>query len=235
MKKEILATLMVGLSGLIATEALATPVTFDGIEFPGGEASFADALVDFNVGTPSPTSPTAMDPLTALGTPDDVFFSLGVGGSITLQFTDNALTGSGDGGLDLFVFEIGSSGGGITENLFVELSTDGSDFIDVGTIMGDTTGLDIDPALSLSGLDPFTQFLFIRLTDDPNQGGGGGLSTIGADIDAVAAISSSPIDPLDPPAEVPLPAAAWLFIAGISGLGASAHRKKTLLKAKLQA
>ena len=59
----------------------------------------------------------------------------------------------------------------------------------------------------------------MRLTDDPDEGQQGSGGTIGADIDAVGAISSAaPV--------IPIPAAVWLFGSGLLGLIGIARRKK---------
>src|SRR5262245_35647704 len=68
----------------------------DRLAFPGGSSSFADALVSFRAGDPSPI-PEGLDPRAALGSPDyesDIWqppraVSLGNGGALTLRFDDN--------------------------------------------------------------------------------------------------------------------------------------------------
>ncbi|MCA9206523.1 MAG: hypothetical protein KDA59_25895, partial [Planctomycetales bacterium] len=73
-----------------------------------GAASFADTVVDYNPlfgNGPEPDTLFA-DSLQALGAPDYAVdpvtlvatgaVSLGHGGQLTVEFTDNALTGSGD-------------------------------------------------------------------------------------------------------------------------------------------
>ncbi|MEM6477382.1 MAG: PEP-CTERM sorting domain-containing protein, partial [Pseudomonadota bacterium] len=92
--------------GLTASPAAAvTSLEFDGVEFPQGAISFADAVVSYDTGLRAPTAPY-QGSANALGIPDYVnvnscptqeactFVSLGRGGSIVLQFTDNFLTGS---------------------------------------------------------------------------------------------------------------------------------------------
>ena len=82
-----------------------------GIEFPDGDLSFADSIVSYNpgVGVLSPDNDNASN---ALGIPDfngnvgEKDVSLGWGGSLVLQFTNNSLTTSGNSDLDLWVFEI---------------------------------------------------------------------------------------------------------------------------------
>lgn len=133
-----------------------------------------------------------------------------------LQFTDNSLTGSGDDAFDLHIFEIGPD----VEDTFVAISTNGVDFLDVGKVLGSTSSIDIDPYLSAAGLDAYTQFSFVRLIDDPNEGEITGL-TVGADIDAVGAISSAP-----PVSSVPLPVPGLLLASAVVVAGLRFRRKQ---------
>ncbi len=205
--------------------ANAATITAGGFTFDSSD--FADAVVDSNFGSPAPTESTFLDPNAALGAPDysgstrKGSYTLGSGGDITVRFIDNALTGSDSTDADLFIFEIG----GDVEDTFVEISVDGIDFIDVGKVTGATSTIDIDPFLAAAGIDPFTKFFFVRLTDDPNEGEearGGSLSTtVGADIDAIGALTSVPVDP------VPVPGAAVLMA---TALAAGGLRKRLLRK-----
>ena len=167
---------------------------FGGVEFPDGIRSFADVVVEYApvIVNDRPTEPHRDDG-NATGPPDYdgvnncplgdcSFVSLGDGGSLTLRFTDNVLTGSGDAGLDLWIFEVGSD----VEATFVEVSADGESWTPVGQVAGATAGIDLD-AYGFGVEDAFTH---VRLTDDPDEGGQTG-RTVGADIDAVGAISST--------------------------------------------
>lgn len=180
--------------------ASAQPTTYDGITFPDGDVSFADVVVSYEPlfdGGPGPTNPNFIDPASALGPPDYSggadgigSVSLGDGGRITLRFSDNALTGSGDNGVDdLHIFEVGPQ----VEETLVEISVDGVVFIAVGTVAGATSSIDIDPTLDLEGLPATTEFRYVRLTDDTSADGQTG-DTVGADVDAVGAISTVIID-----------------------------------------
>lgn len=188
-----------------------------GVEFPQGAISFADEVVSFNVGSGS-TVPH-QGAFNALGTPnypgDNAaclsqatcsYVSLGSGGTIILKFIDNLLTGSNSNALDLWVFEVGSD----IEDTFVALSADGISWTEVGKVFGATAGIDIDAF----GFTSAAQLAYVRLIDDPNEGETSG-PFIGADIDAVGAISTIHTPPIS---EVPLPAAAWLFGSSILGL-----------------
>ena len=235
-------------AGLLAGPAQAasyTNIAGNVIEFPDGDASFADVLVSlsgglvtdpdgetnpvthlplFPPGTTVPL-PFARNGAMSLGVPDVTsstsitcgtsvlvsgnfnwvpgcnFVSLGVGGALTVQFTDNALHGNADPTLDLYIFEIGPD----IEDTFVDISKNGIDWTNVGKVGGSTSGVDID-AYGFGVLDQFT---FVRLTDDPNEGNTDG-STVGADIDAIGA---------NPIGVVPIPAAGWLGLTAFLALG----------------
>lgn len=163
-----------------------------GTDFPQGAISFADTLISY---TPAgPPSVPHQGGFNALGAPNYAgvnscanqaactFVSLGNGGSIVLRFDDNKLTGSDSNALDIWVFEVGPN----VEDTFVDISMDGITWFSVGKVFGSTEGIDID-AFGFGSTD---QFGFVRLTDDVNEGGGGSGGTVGADIDAVGAIST---------------------------------------------
>ena len=165
---------------------------YDGIEFPEGPRSFADEVVSYEPGHSGgaiPTDPDFIDPSSALGPPDYVrgssnSVSLGAGGRIVLKFTNNKLTGSDDDTPDLHIFEIGPD----VEDTFVGISKDGIAWHEIGKVSGATSSIDID-SLGFSSSDKFE---FVRLTDDPEEGEKTG-DTVGADIDAVGAIATSPV------------------------------------------
>jgi len=194
----LVAAILVGV-GSFVLHGTATATVIGGVDFPQGAVSFADAVVLYEPlfdGGPAPTAANS-DPSNALGVPevpgntsigacsgspsDCPFVSLGDGGRLTLQFTDNLLTGSDDPGLDLWIFEVGPD----IEDTFVEISVDGASWTSVGKVFGTTGGIDIDSF----GFGSSDTFGFVRLRDDPNEGSKTGAS-VGADIDAVGAIST---------------------------------------------
>jgi hypothetical protein len=133
--------------------------------------------------------------------------SLGDGGTITLQFVDNRLTGSGDNKADLWVFEVGTD----IEDTFVEISKNGVQWFAVGKVFGSTAGVDIDAF----GWNTTNLFAFVRLRDDPLLDAQVGAS-VGADIDAVGAIST---------VAIPEPGTWALMLAGLLAVSRAARRR----------
>ncbi|MYL28009.1 MULTISPECIES: PEP-CTERM sorting domain-containing protein [Halomonadaceae] len=229
--RKTLLTSVGAMMGAAAFVATAAPVTYDGIEFPEGDISFADEVIDYNPsfsGGNVPTDPNYMDPGEAVGAPDysspNGSVSLGSGGLLALRFTDNSLTNSGDGNDDLHIFEIGPD----VEDTFVAVrptvetynllspgytaQLDG--FFSVGSVSGSTSSIDIDSVFAgfASGA---LQFDAVQLIDDPDEGDRGANPTVGADIDAVGAIASAP-----PVNRVPEPASLVLLAGGLLAGGA---------------
>lgn len=195
----------------------ASAVLIGGIEFPAGAVSFADLVVDFspaiNAGQPTAPHLVADNALgvpnyagdnDCTGNPSCSFVSLGSGGQLTLRFTDNSLTGSGNADFDLHIFEVGPD----VEDTFVDISMNGILWFPIGKVFGSTSSIDIDAF----GFGTGDFFSYVRLTDDPAEGGASGI-TVGADIDAVGAISSA--------AAVPEPSSLLLLAAGVLSLAAS--------------
>ncbi|HKK07394.1 MAG TPA: OmpA family protein [Gemmatimonadota bacterium] len=151
------------------------------VTFPAGDVSFADSVVSFDTGDPPPVK-NARHASEVLGAPDYVtskdtgYVSLGCGGSITLQFVDNALFDVK--GPDLFVFEIGPA----VEPTDLAISRGGKHWTKVGKIEGGRADVDIGPEV-----EPGETFRYVRLTDLKSDCGG---DWPGADLDAVGAIGT---------------------------------------------
>ena len=193
-KTTALTGLLVALAIVAApTVASAAPTTYDGVTFPQGDISFADQVISYTLpGGANDPDPTFQNPADALGPPNFTppaptyntgeFVSIGNGGQLIVKFTDNLLTGSGDAGLDLWIFEVGA----VVEGMTVDVSADGVVWTNVGTLGGATAGVDID----FYGFNTSSVLRYVRLTDD---GDGTALGMwAGADIDAVGAISTIP-------------------------------------------
>lgn len=208
-----------------------TNVSGEVIEFPLGTVSFADELVAFTPGLQFEPQLGVFQPLpqfrdgtNTLGVPDMTtqqfidctvfsttetcrFASLGNLGSLTVRFTDNRLTPDGSDAADLWVFVAGP-----VDPAFVDVSRDGTDWLQVGNL-GLSNGVDLDA----SGLQPGDLFAFVRLRDAP--GGQSSGATLGADVDAIGAISTT---------VVPVPAAGWLLASGLVLLGAGRRYVKRI-------
>lgn len=204
------------IGGTVSAGVTAAAETYHGFTFSQGALSFADRVVDYNPianGGPAPDI-EFQDTDTALGIPDcngrgpepangDATVSLGNGGTMTVEFVDNRLTGSGDSRPDLVVFETGA-----VESVLVEVSRDGVTFFEVGIVDGLSMEIDIDAA----GFGPQDRLAFVRLTD-LRQGDPTALN-IGADIDAVGALFSTSVD---------------LFVSGGTGITVRQNASPTLL------
>lgn len=149
------------------------------VYLPLGEFSFADKVIKSNhpllltqkvdnvLGEPDVLQGFDLHDITGI-------HSLGLGGGITVQFTDNALTDVN--GPDLYIFEIGQ-----IEPTDLEISKDGKKWIHVGKIDGGVAEVDISPFVEQGEL-----FYYVRLTDLKMESG-----LPGADVDAIAAIGAA--------------------------------------------
>ena len=171
----------------------ATTTQGNRVVFPAGDISWVDAVVSFTPGDPAASR--SRDPDAALGRADyqgiddakdeATYVSLGHGGELILEFTDNVLA---DGeGMDLAIYEIGPE----VEPLLIAIGEDGSNWIDVGRVEGSTCAADIAPFV-----EPGQRFRFVKLTD-AKAGKSNDSEWPGADINAVGAINTSPILPAE--------------------------------------
>jgi outer membrane protein OmpA-like peptidoglycan-associated protein len=187
-------TLLIGLTlGALGSTAAAqdTSKTYTdsrgkAIVFPLGDASFADEIVSYAVGSPAPRDKRVTNPETVVGPPDydrktavamPANVALGCAGSLTVRFTDNVLHDVA--GPDLYVFEVGPA----IEPMTLAISADGDTWVQVGDIRGGTAAIDIAKAVR-----PGDRFRYVRVTDLKRGCGG---SYAGADIDAIGAIGSA--------------------------------------------
>ena len=149
------------------------------VYLPLGKLSFADKVVKAD----HPLLQT-QQVKNVLGEPDVItgfdaedikgIHSLGLGGTLTIQFIDNALTNVN--GPDLYIFEIGQ-----IEPTNLEISKDGKTWIEVGKIDGGVSEVDIAPFVKQEEL-----FYYVRLKDLKKQS-----ALPGADVDAIAAIGAA--------------------------------------------
>ncbi len=147
------------------------------VYLPLGALSFADKVVKAN-------HPQLMtqEVKNVLGEPDVIetfddvsgIHSLGLGGDLTVQFVNNALTDVN--GPDLYIFEIGQ-----LEPTELEISKDGKTWIKVGKIDGGVAQVDIAPFVKQGEL-----FYYVRLKDLKMES-----ALPGADVDAIAAIGAA--------------------------------------------
>ncbi len=174
--------------------------------------SFADEVIDYSPECLEFLDSDLINPLDAIGMTDfdssqnppfgSGRVTLGEGGSITLGFTNNLVTNSGDSDPDVWVFEVGIDVEGtflsfrpydaITTMILETMGipdVDADGFFEFGAIGGSTASLDLDAVIT--GLN-FGEIKFdaIKLTDDADFPCGA--SSGGADIDAVCALSSIP-------------------------------------------
>jgi hypothetical protein len=183
----LLATLVASMAVMLTAQS----ATYSGVTFPIGDRAFADRVVEYIAG--SCVRDAFDDPEEALGPPDAAsdgcqgcggcdanavslgfrLSGLDTRGHLTLEFVDNTLV---DGpGNDLFVY--------ITNGkpCQVEISTDGFQYISVGTTVGYPGAIDIGPYVTAG-----TEFRFVRLNDVPADEDHS--SCPGASIDAVGAM-----------------------------------------------
>ncbi|RMA56245.1 OmpA family protein [Ulvibacter antarcticus] len=170
------------LFGQVATGKMYRIDRYESIYLPLGKISFADKLVSYRVGSPPPIQ-KYRDSLQCLHEPNyknyrvGDFTSLGCGGTLTVEFTDNGFMNLK--GYDLYIFEVGPS----REPALIEISQNGIDWIYAGKISGGKSSID----LSKAGIDSETVFYFLRVTDQESVCKS---KSAGADIDAIGAINS---------------------------------------------
>ena len=173
--------------------------------------SFADYIIDYSPECPDNLVDPYMTPTDALGVPDNDpsigglglgRVTLGEGGSITVGFSNNLVTNTGNSDPDVWVFEVGSDVEGTTLdfrpfdaatistlNANGILDVDGDGYYEFGAIGGATSSIDLDaivPGL-VFGEIKFDAIKLTDILDNPCN-----MPTSGADIDAICALSSLP-------------------------------------------
>ncbi|THB64470.1 MAG: hypothetical protein D6E12_14755 [Desulfovibrio sp.] len=149
---------------------------------PCGEDSFADQVMEFHVGHPSPPE-RHWSPERALGPPDFTYdysniLVLGCGGVVTLAWNNAFLIDvPGD---DLHIFEANMDRVQDVEPVQVSVSPNGWHWYNVGYIQAGKSSIDIGPYVR-----PGELFRYVRLVD---MRGDCDTNYPGAEIDAVAAI-----------------------------------------------
>ncbi|CAM1373925.1 OmpA family protein [Tenacibaculum xiamenense] len=147
------------------------------VYLPLGKQSFADKVIDCSHPENIKTAHFA------LGEPDAYeeginklanAHSLGLNGTLTVKFEDNALVNVN--GSDLYIFEMGA-----IEPTLLEISKDGENWISVGKIEGGVAEVDIEEFVK-----PNELYYYVRLTDLETRS-----KIPGADVDAIACIGSA--------------------------------------------
>ncbi|MDR6301491.1 OmpA family protein [Mesonia maritima] len=153
------------------------------IFMPLGKISFADSIISFKEGSPKALEEFS-NPKNALGESDYVryldpsYVSIGCGGELIVQFTDNGFIDIE--GSDLYFFEIGPS----VEAFEVEISEDGKTWYPVGDTHGGSSYVDISSAEK--NIDYKRIYYYVKIKDLRFFCRG---PTPGADIDAIATIA----------------------------------------------
>lgn len=159
--------------------------------------SYADSVVSYTPGN-SVDHPYNISSQ-SLGEEDGLYVSLGNGGEMVIEFTDNALIGDGLIYSDFAIFDAGAADG-----TYVYISRNATDWLYVGS--GNVSGwqqYDIDRYGAEAGVN----YRYIKIVDDNNASTGN--PTGGIDVDAVATVHYNP---------VPLPGACLLLFSGLAGL-----------------
>lgn len=165
------------------------------------DEKYADHVTHYDPGYSNGNIPTVnKDAPAAEGPIDGNSVSLGQGGLIELRFVDNYVFNSGDSADDVFFQEVGPD----DENVYVGLHPTGATLALIGTLGGDTNGdgyIEFGSASSAIDIDQLypgfdageLRFDAIQLIDVFSQGNLNG-NTVGADIDAVWGLSTSPLN-----------------------------------------
>jgi len=159
-------------------------IGIDDVIYAAGGSPFADQVISYDVvdsGSPEHyPEESARISTNALNKPNGNSVSLGNGGQIVLRFADNSLRRSGDDRPDLRIHEAIPP----LEPMMVEVSANNATWYGVGggpIEPGGISDIDIDPWV------PDHEYHFVRIIDVAEDEDA--VPTIGADIDAVEALS----------------------------------------------
>lgn len=143
---------------LESTTKPADHIYIDDIVYIQPEDVYADDWRDFmGAATGGVTFPTDADPALALDVPDGHSLSIEGGGSVVLQFRDNALVAGGDSANDLRFYVEPMTG----INAGIQISEDGANWISLGPLPpGATSEFDLD---TISGVVPGNRYAFVRV------------------------------------------------------------------------
>lgn len=194
--------------------SLEAPVRYASVLLRGsnGEVNFSN--IGFSAAGSSsglPTHPAFTNPDDALEAPDypasgapglPGSVALGVGGLLNVEFIDNRLLNTGDRQFDLQIYEadpeaeatrVAVRPTAATRPLLTDYpDPDGDGFLDVGTVAGGLSYVDLDAAFPGFAAGALV-FDAVQLIDRPDQGSHSG-DTAGADIDAVVALAFQSLD-----------------------------------------
>ncbi len=185
--------------------------------FPLGYLSFADVVLNTEQPAFCPaTGDNYKFPAAALGEPNyspcdatdaSGAYALGLRGVLEVGFTDNLMVNTGSPAADLHVFEVGE----VAQDVFigvrpaddetrmrlaVRFMPDANGYFAVGTFPGGTRSIDLDAWATGFGPGEL-RFEAVKIIDAPAPGRfcPSNTNTVGADIDAVGAISTVPVEP----------------------------------------
>jgi cysteine-rich repeat protein len=207
----------VALAVALAVVQTAAAVVYEGIDFTFGDGSFADDISSFQPsfsGGPVPTDPNYIDPDEALGPPNYVpdsggmggefngtgAVALGHGGRVRLDFIDNVAANTGSSAPDLAIFERG-----VDEAFLVAVrpanattrallgtqcpATGYCTLPNARLPLNDIVQIDLDAEFGGGFAAGALRFDSVQLTDTITQGASSG-EQVGPDIDAVGGIAS---------------------------------------------
>ena len=141
------------------------------------------------------TDPARTDSSKVLGAPDSLFFSLGFGGSVTIELADYVGTN-----LSISTYEI-TNGAYPLETASVEVSQNGTTWTLAGTV-DNQSGAGPNPHTDTVSLSSGTCIKYVRITDtsDPAPHAA---NADGFDVDAISATYDETCVPPPPPCDTP--------------------------------